>query len=30
MDIVWLLTAAAFFCGSWGLIEFFGSLQTEE
>lgn len=30
MDLAWLLAAAAFFGGSWGLIYLFGRLQTEE
>jgi hypothetical protein len=30
MDIVWLLTGAAFFVASCGLVRFFGSLQEED
>ncbi len=30
MDTVWLVAAAAFFCGSHLLIRLFASLQVEE
>ncbi len=30
MDIVWLLAGVAFFCGSLGLVHFFGSLRAED
>lgn len=30
MDIVWLLAAAAFFIGCFGLVSFFGSLRAED
>lgn len=30
MDIVWLLAGVAFFIGSCGLVQFFGSLKEED
>lgn len=30
MDIAWLLAGGAFFVGSCGLVNFFGSLKAED
>lgn len=30
MDVLWLVFALMFFCGSWGLIDALGKLRTED